>query len=85
MADEKYVDPVQDELDKEGASDLSQIDGPIEFAVPEEMQGDANAASEYAAGAEKQAVDKLMGDFIQRESWRKQYELLWWQIYLLFM
>lgn len=82
---QEYVDPVQDELDKEGKSDLSQIDGPIEFSIPEEMQGDDNAASEYAAGAEKQAVDKLMGDFIQRESWRKPYELLWWQIYLLFM
>src|SRR5579871_987393 len=82
---DNYNDPVQEELDKEGAQDLAQIDGPIEFVAPEAMQSDEQGHQDYMDGMEKSAVDKLMGDFIQRETWRKPYELLWWQIYLLFM
>src|SRR5579871_1262604 len=81
----EFTDPTQIELDKEASSDVAQIDGPIEFSSPDVMKGDDQALSEYLAGVEKTCCDKLMGDFIQRENWRRPYELLWWQIYLLFM
>lgn len=84
MADD-FNDPVQKELDDEGREDLAQIDGPIEITIPDAMKADDAASASYRSGIEKGIVDKLMGDFIQRENWRRPYELLWWQIYLLFM
>src|SRR6185437_5565754 len=85
MSDQEFIDPVQTETDKEGAQDIAQIDGPIEFVAPDTMQADPQGNQDYLDGVEKAAVDKLMGDFVQRETWRKPYELLWWQIYTLFM
>lgn len=85
MSADDFIDPVQVEMDKEGESDLAQIDGPIELSAPGVMEGDDNARNEYLAQMEQSVVDKLMGDFTQRENWRRPYELLWWQIYLLFM
>lgn len=78
-------DPVQDELEKESASDLAEIDGPIAFQPPPVLEDSDQAKQDAMAGMEKQAVDKLMGDFIVRETWRRPYELLWWQIYILYM
>ena len=85
MAEPQDQDFVQAELDKEGAQDSAQMGGPIAIAAPEDFKGDAGSLEEYQAGVEKDIVDKLMGDFIERENWRRPYELLWWQIYLLYM
>jgi hypothetical protein len=82
MADQDFVQQV---LEKEGAQDVAQINGPIEFHVPDAMKADDTASKNWLAGMEKQAVDRLMDDFIQRETYRRPYELLWWQIYILFM
>ncbi len=36
-------------------------------------------------GIQKDMVSKFMGDLIERENWRRAYELLWWQIYVAYM
>lgn len=79
-------DFVQDIVNKEGAGDLAQMSsGPIELTdeMADQVEGDAKL--EWQAALEKQCMDKLMGDFTTREDWRRPYELLWWQIYLLYM
>src|SRR6185437_4002945 len=79
-------DSVQDILNKEGESDLAQMaSSPIEISAPDDIKTDDESQANYQAAVQKQIVDKLMGDFVRREDWRRPYELLWWQIYLLFM
>lgn len=86
MAEEGIQDFVQEAVNKEAAGDVAQMSAsPIELT--DEMAGslEGSALAEYQAGLEKTALDKLMGDFTKREDWRRPYELLWWQIYLLYM
>jgi len=79
-------DPIQDEFNKEGADDIAQIQSsPIELTDPMAMKLSGPPLEEYQAGLQKEMLGKLMGDFTTREDWRRPYELLWWQIYLLFM
>jgi hypothetical protein len=78
-------DVVQSELDKEAAQDTASMDGPLAFATPDAMSSDEQAQKDYLSGVQKGCVDKLMQDFVVRETWRRPYELLWWQLYILFM
>jgi len=79
-------DALQDTLNQEGAEDLAQMDSsPIELTSPDASALQGAVLDEFNAALQKQMLDKLMGDFVRREDWRRPYELLWWQIYLLFM
>jgi hypothetical protein len=86
MALEGVRDDIQEAVDKEGAGDVAQMAAsPIELTDEMAQKLDGSAALEYQSGLEKTCLDKLMGDFTKREDWRRPYEILWWQIYLLYM
>jgi hypothetical protein len=89
MADyQEKGDQLQDIEDEEGQEQLDQMNGdnPIQIQTPEgyetpEGEGD----SSYSLGAQKDMVGKFMGDLVERENWRRAYEILWWQIYVAYM
>lgn len=81
-------DQLQDLENEEGAEELDQMNGdsPIQISIPEgyeKPEGDSEDA--YEQGVQKNMVSKFMGDLVERENWRRAYELLWWQIYVSYM
>lgn len=87
MADESTIDPVQDLMDEGGENDIRQMqDGPIMISCPE-IHDDANpdAVKAYRSRIEADIVSTLSGEITKRESWRRQYELLWWNLYSLYV
>jgi hypothetical protein len=76
---ENTDDPIQDQLDKDGLDDLNQIsDGPFQVATKDNDPNGVQVRLE-------QITSKLMGDFVNREAWRRTYEYnLWWEEYRLF-
>jgi hypothetical protein len=88
MALEGVRDDIQEQVDKEGAGDVRRKWPRRLSSYTDELSAqnlDGMAAAEYQGGLEKTCLDKLMGDFTKREDWRRPYEILWWQIYLLYM
>lgn len=87
MADESTTDPVQDLMDEGGENDLRQMqDGPIMISCPEMHEGsDPDAVKAYLLGIEQDVVNLLSGEIVKRESWRRQYEMLWWNLYSLYV
>lgn len=81
-------DQLQDLEDEEGDEQLDQMtgDSPIQIEVPEGYEkSDGESEDSYTLGAQKNMVSKFMGDLVERENWRRAYELLWWQIYVAYM
>jgi hypothetical protein len=80
-------DQLQEIENAEGRDQLDQITGesPIQIAVPEDAPSDEESVESYSMGVQKEIVSKTMGELIERENWRRAYELLWWQIYVSYM
>jgi hypothetical protein len=89
MADfEAKDDQLQDIEDQEGEEQLDQLSGdsPIQIQTPEGYQkSDGESDDSFELGVQKDMVSKFMGDLVERENWRRAYELLWWQIYVAYM
>src|ERR1035437_6649859 len=88
MADfEAKDDQLQEIEDQEGKEELDQFNGdsPIQIAVPEHLKSEDQSDELLTMGIQKDMVSKFMGDLIERENWRRAYELLWWQIYVAYM
>lgn len=81
-------DQLQDIENEEGKEQLDQLNGdsPIQIQAPEGYElPDGASADSYSMGVQKDMVSKFMGDLVERENWRRAYELLWWQIYVAYM
>lgn len=80
-------DLLQDIENAEGKDEISQItgDSPIQILPPEGAQADDAAKESYSMGVQKDITSKYMGELVERENWRRAYELLWWQIYVSYM
>src|SRR5260221_14759596 len=81
-------DDLQEIENSEGKSELDQLNGdsPIQIALPEGYKKTEGETDELITmGVQKDMVSKFMGDLIERENWRRAYELLWWQIYVAYM
>lgn len=81
-------DQLQDLEDEEGSEQLDQMssDSPIQIEVPEGYEKpEGETEDSYTLGAQKNMVSKFMGELVERENWRRAYELLWWQIYVAYM
>jgi len=82
-------DPVQDLTDEAGKNDLDQIStGPICISCPEikeSMNPDPEAIKAYCFQIEKDIIDTLSAEMVKREAWRRLYEMLWWNLYSLYM
>lgn len=81
-------DQLQGIEDQEGKEQLDQLNGdsPIQIAIPEGYKTSDDQSDEVLTmGIQKDMVSKFMGDLIERENWRRAYELLWWQIYVAYM
>lgn len=88
MDQEKTSDQLQAMENEEGREELDQMtgDSPIQIEVPdgyEKPEGESEDA--YSMGVQKDMVSKFMGELVERENWRRAYELLWWQIYVAYM
>jgi hypothetical protein len=84
MAEPGVKDFVQDILNEEGAQDTAEMGMPIQISGGEDTAPNQSEA-DYSLGVQKEILEKLMGDFKQREDWRRPYESLWWHLYLVFM
>lgn len=89
MAEDIGSDPLQTLIDKAGENDLDQIStGPICISCPE-MKDATNPDSEvikaYTLQIEQDIVNILSSEIVKRESWRRLYETLWWNLYSLYM
>jgi hypothetical protein len=83
-------DALQDLVDKAGENDLDQMmtGGPIDITCPEIKESedpDSEAAQGYCLQVQKEIVDLLSKEITKREAWRRLYEVLWWNIYSLYM
>lgn len=81
-------DQLQEIEDQEGKEQLDQLsgDGPIQIQIPEDYEKpDGESENAYELGTQKDIVSKFMGELVERENWRRAYELLWWQIYVAYM
>lgn len=87
MADESTIDPVQDLTDEGGDNDIRQMqDGPIMISCPEIHDGaNPDAVKAYITRIEADIVSMLSNEIMKREAWRRQYELLWWNLYSLYV
>lgn len=89
---EEKIDNSQDELqdlvNQAGENDLRQMDGPIAISCPE-IEGaenpDQDAVAAYRYQIEADIVSTLSNEIVKRESWRRQYEMLWWNLYSLYV
>lgn len=80
-------DLLQDIENAEGKSQNDQItgDSPIQIEPPEDSVTEGETKEAWSLGEQKTIVAKYMGELVQREAWRRAYELLWWQIYVSYM
>lgn len=93
MAEDTQTDDTLDALqalvDQAGANDLDQIQtGPIMISCPEIEKADnpdPEAITAYKFQIEADIVNILSAEITKRESWRRQYEMLWWNLYSLYM
>lgn len=87
------MDNTQDELqnlmNEGGENNLDQIStGPIMISCPEmkdAINPDQDAIKAYCFQIEKDIVDLLSAEIVKRESWRRLYERLWWDLYSVYM
>lgn len=82
-------DPLQELVNQAGENDLDQIStGPIVITCPEIEDAEnptPEAVDAYKMQIEQDIVNLLSGEIVKRESWRRQYEMLWWNLYSLYM
>jgi len=80
-------DELQEIENAEGRDQNDQItgDSPIQILPPEDAATDEKSAESYSMAEQKEIVSKYTGELIERENWRRAYELLWWQIYVSYM
>jgi hypothetical protein len=82
-------DPLQDLVDEAGSNDLDQIsESPIAISCPEITDAtnpDPEAVKAYAFQIQKDIVATLSAEIVKREAWRRLYEVLWWNIYSLYV
>ena len=80
-------DQLQDIENAEGRDQIDQITGesPIQIYAPEGSKTDEESLESFSMGVQKEIVSKSIGELIERENWRRAYELLWWQIYVSYM
>jgi hypothetical protein len=80
-------DQLQEIENEEGRDQLDQLSGdsPIQIRAPEGSVTDEQTAESYSMGVQKDITSKYVGELIERENWRRAYELLWWQIYVAYM
>lgn len=81
------TDRLQDMVDAEGRDQSDQItgDSPIQIYPPKDAKVDEQTQESYSMGVQKDIVSKSIGELIERENWRRAYEILWWQIYVSYM
>lgn len=82
------TDQLQELVNQAGENDLRQMDGPIMISTPEMQEAGADkdeAIAAYKLGVEADIVSLLSGEMTKRESWRRQYEMLWWNLYSLYV
>lgn len=87
--DDMTTDPLQELMDRAGENDLDQIsESPITISCPEIKDAtnpDPEVIKAYKFQIERDIVDRLSGEIVKREAWRRLYEVLWWNIYSLYM
>lgn len=82
------TDALQTLIDTAGGNDLDQMSsGPIMISCEEMKADDADPeyAKAYVMRVQDEIVSTLSGEITKRESWRRQYEILWWNLYSLYM
>jgi hypothetical protein len=79
------TDELQDLMNQAGENDLRQMDGPIMISAPEMDTADKDVVAAYKLRIEQDVVDTLAGELSKRESWRRRYEMLWWNLYSLYV
>lgn len=88
MADDNN-DPVQTLMDTAGKNDLDQIaDNPIAISCPElkdAVEPNQDAVAAYCLRIEQDIVNLLSAEMSKREAWRRLYEILWWNLYSLYI
>ena len=87
--EDNTTDALQDLMNQGGENDLTQMsEGPIVITCPE-MEDAANPDPDvikaYRLQIEKNIIDTLSAEIVKREAWRRLYEVLWWNIYSLYM
>lgn len=88
MADETNNDALETLNNQAGENNLTQMStGPITISCPEmeSPTADPDAIKAYAQRIEQEIVDLLSAEMTKRESWRRLYETLWWNLYSLYM
>lgn len=87
--DDTAPDALQELMDKAGENELDQMSsGPIMISCPEIKMAenpDPQAVDAYILQIQKKIVDDLSAEIVKREAWRRLYEVLWWNIYSLYM
>jgi hypothetical protein len=82
-------DPLQELMDVSGENALDQMsEGPICISCPEMTDvesPDQDAIKAYKFQIERNIIDTLSNEIVKREAWRRLYEVLWWNIYSLYM
>lgn len=81
------TDKLQEMENAEGRDQQEQITGesPIQIYAPEGSPSDDESMNSFSMGVQKEITSKYIGELIERENWRRAYELLWWQIYVSYM
>lgn len=85
IKDEGAMDALQELVDQAGANDMDQMSGPISISAPEVDGAEAEVVAAYKSQIEQDIVSLLSNEIVKRESWRRQYEMLWWNLYSLYM
>lgn len=89
MNDEAANDPLQDLMNEAGRNDIDQIsDGPICISCPEIESADNSdpaAVEAYKLRITEDIRKILTAEIVKREAWRRIYEVLWWNLYNLYM
>ena len=83
------TDALQELNDTAGENNLDQMsDGPIMISCPEIKCSEdpaEDAVAAYKLRIEQDIVNTLSAEITKREAWRRLYEVLWWNIYSLYM
>lgn len=83
------TDALQELVNQAGENDITQMStGPIMISCPEIKDAanpDVDAVEAYRFQIEADIVTTLSHEIVKRESWRRQYEMLWWNLYSLYM
>jgi hypothetical protein len=87
--DDNTTDALQELVNTAGENDLDQMsDGPISISCPEMKDAEnpnEEAIEAYKFQIQQDIVNVLSNEIVKRESWRRLYEVLWWNIYSLYM